>query len=86
MQKYAVGECVDGFKTYQEGVHFDVTDAGAQLVILFNGPTPKEIDAVRKGRSSQMDGCSLQRTFVQGPNEATGATERTRLWVHDNPC
>lgn len=51
MYKYAVGDIVESFKSWQEGVKFDINDGGAVLVILFNKPTEKEIEAIRSGKA-----------------------------------
>lgn len=49
MYKYKVGHVIESFKGIPEGVKFDMTDEGAVLSILFNKPTQKEIEEIKKG-------------------------------------
>ena len=40
----------EGVVCYKEGVNFDFTDAGANLVIYYESPTEAEIEAITKGK------------------------------------
>lgn len=39
----------EGIYKYQEGIRFDFTNAGADLYIMYNSPTTKEIESIRRG-------------------------------------
>lgn len=36
MYKYEVGQVVDNFKHHSEGVHFDIADDGATMLVFFS--------------------------------------------------
>lgn len=40
----------EGVAHYMEGVHFDFTDAGANLVMYYESPTEAEVEAITKGK------------------------------------
>lgn len=48
MFKYEVGKCYVDFKG-NEGIKFDITDQGANLIIKFNNPSESEIENIKKG-------------------------------------
>lgn len=51
MQRYEVGKLFDPKKTrYPEGVAFDFSNDGATLLIVFNSPLVREIEAIRDGK------------------------------------
>lgn len=43
MESVKVGQKYDIFKSYTEGVKFDISDSGAHLIVYFNNPTLQEI-------------------------------------------
>ena len=43
MDMYKVGQVIEKFINRQEGVHFDLSDDGATMIVFFNSPTEDEI-------------------------------------------
>ena len=51
MQKYEAGKLFKPGKThYQEGIKFDFNQSGGALYIMYDRPTPKEIEEIRRGK------------------------------------
>lgn len=50
MFKFQVGEVIEKYKGSNEGVRFEFTDIGADLIILFKNPNDKEIKGIKKGK------------------------------------
>lgn len=49
MIKYEVGQVIDKFIGHQEGVLFDVSDEGADLIVFFKNPTKEEEEQFESG-------------------------------------
>ncbi|MCG8541815.1 MAG: hypothetical protein MJA82_18030 [Clostridia bacterium] len=47
--KYEVGERISHLKNREEGMKFDMSDSGCDLVICFKRPTLKEIESIKTG-------------------------------------
>lgn len=44
MNKYEVGQIIEKFKNYQEGMRFELSDDGAVLQVFIQNPTENEIE------------------------------------------
>lgn len=44
MFKYEVGQRIESFINHAEGIHFDIDDSGATMLIFFQNPTINEIE------------------------------------------
>ena len=49
MIKYEVGKVVDKFKYHQEGMQFEIDDAGATMIAFFQRPTMGEVSQFASG-------------------------------------
>lgn len=54
MYKYEVGQVVDGFKRHSEGVHFDIADDGATVLVFFQSPTLDEIEQFKSDKNFEI--------------------------------
>lgn len=54
MYKYEVGKVVDNFKHHSEGVHFDISDDGATMLVFFQRPTSDEIEQFKSGKNFEI--------------------------------
>lgn len=54
MYKYKIGQAVDIFKNHAEGVHFDITDDGATMLVFFQRPTSDEIEQFKSGKNFEI--------------------------------
>ncbi len=54
MYKYEVGQVVDSLKHHSEGVHFDIDDDGATMVVFFQSPTSEEIEQFKSGKKFEI--------------------------------
>lgn len=54
MYKYEVGQVVDGFKHHSEGVHFDIADDSATMLVFFQSPTAEEIEQFKSGKNFEI--------------------------------
>lgn len=54
MYKYEVGQSVDSFKHHSEGVHFDISDDGATMLVFFQSPTKDEIEQFKSGKNFEI--------------------------------
>jgi hypothetical protein len=54
MYKYKVGQVVDNFKRHSEGVHFDIADDGATMLVFFQNPTTEEIEQFKSGKNFEI--------------------------------
>lgn len=54
MYKYEVGQVVDSFKHHSEGVHFDISDDGATMLVFFQNPTTDEIEQFKSGANFEI--------------------------------
>lgn len=54
MIKYEIGQIIENFKNHQEGVQFDINDAGATMLVFFKHPTENEIDQFKSGKNFEI--------------------------------
>lgn len=54
MYKYEVGQVINSFKCRSEGVQFDISDAGATMLVFFQNPTVGEIEQFKPGKSFEI--------------------------------
>ncbi len=54
MYKYEIGQVVDNFKHHSEGVHFDIADDGATMLVFFQSPTLEEIKQFNSGKNFEI--------------------------------
>lgn len=54
MYKYEVGQVVDNFKHHSEGMHFDIFDDGATILLFFQNPTEDEIEQFKSGTNFEI--------------------------------
>ena len=53
-KKYEVGEFYEEAIGHPEGCYFDITDEGAEMIVYFNSPTPKEIENFKSQNRFEM--------------------------------
>lgn len=54
MYKYEVGQVIESFKYHSEGVHFDIADEGATMLVFFQNPTAEEIEQFEPGKNFEI--------------------------------
>lgn len=54
MYKYEAGQVVDNFKHHSEGVHFDIADDGATMLVFFQSPTYEETEQFKSGKNFEI--------------------------------
>lgn len=51
---YSVGQKVEKFMYHQEGIHFDIDDSGATMLVFFDRPTQNEVDQFKTNKSFEI--------------------------------
>lgn len=54
MEKYEVGQVVEGFKYHSENAYFDIDDSGATMLVFFKKPTTEEIEQFKSGKNFEI--------------------------------
>lgn len=54
MNIYKIGQVIDSFKHYKEGITMDVSDEGAIMSVFFQNPTTEEIEQFQSGKSFEI--------------------------------
>lgn len=54
MINYEVGQVIEKYKNYNEGVRFDLSDDGATLMVFFYDPTEEEIEQFKSGKNFEI--------------------------------
>lgn len=54
MFKYEAGQRIENFRNHAEGVHFDIDDSGATMLVFFQNPTTDEIEQFKSGKSFEI--------------------------------
>lgn len=64
MYKYEIGQAIDSFKYHSEGVHFDIADDGATMLVFFQNPTAEEIEQFQSGKNFEIKFTELYGVIV----------------------
>lgn len=54
MEKYEVGQVVEGFKYHSENAYFDIDDSGATMLVFFKNPTAEETEQFKSGKNFEI--------------------------------
>lgn len=64
MEKYEVGQVIENFINHEEGMHFDIDDGGATMLVFFKNPTQEEIDQFSSGKNFEIRFTELYKVIM----------------------
>lgn len=64
MKRFEVGQVIEKFKNHQECVQFDISDAGATMLVFFASPAQEEIKQFKAGANFEIKFTELQGVIM----------------------
>ena len=64
MKRFEVGQVIEKFKNHQECVQFDISDAGATMLVFFENPVQEEIEQFKAGKNFEIRFTELQGVIM----------------------